>query len=857
MRRVDLLLFILDFTTIQTRSLRVTTRCAWSEMFRKRANLRGGSGGKKAQARDDDDDEPGILSAPAVAKSSKGGTDDKEKKSKKPAAKAALLSFEDEETDAEVFQVKKSKTKNKSMRAPDARGDVGDTQTTTSSAGGAYSSQALRELQEAQKSLGARPSEHLDPNAPVEIKLRGTLKASGATGLIPPPSRDPVCYVPPPPPRPSEVGGASANFAPPAVDVEMADIAVPDAAAIIAAKAQREEMRAAGSRGVGSTDVTMGDADVIAEADGGEWEDQQLRKAMSVRGAAPVPKTNASRGASGARSANSLSTAEDIVAGGVRALTSLRLGVSRAGSTSRAAGDELKRAEASLASSASMLEMYKERLSLAGERYAFVQELRDYFRDLCQCLHDKDHIIQELETVARQLHETRGASAAKAAATDVADELAEAEAAVEAAQHALMRGASREEAAVEAQAAAERALPLRFSDESKPAELDELGRDVGAARRSAAARRATARRALRAAESTSGTPFGEADDAEDAEEVGLFRKGWLDAKDAAACVMRDAGAEYASIAPVKAKAEDWKRRFPKTYKDAWMSHAAPTLFAPFVRLELLSWSPLFLSGVGDGPAPPLDDMAWYSELLEYGAVVDPEDPDGNMVPTLVEKLAAPAVAHAVESSWDPSSVEQSRRLAGVTKDLLVYLDPESCDAMARVLASTARRLHETAEMRCDIPGWAPVATAAAPVAAAHVRRQFGVALRCMRAATAWTGILPTSDVAAVARDAIVAHRIAPHLRLALARPGECLDSLERVAAVVPREWLESVRGVAATLGQLVRASPETHTAAAAALDPTGTVDPSKLVKVLAAVGEFDEAAAVAKLFGVSAKEGAR
>ena len=113
MRRVDLLLFILDFTTIQTRSLRVTTRCAWSEMFRKRANLRGGSGGKKAQARDDDDDEPGILSAPAVAKSSKGGTDDKEKKSKKPAAKAALLSFEDEETDAELFQVKKYKTKKK------------------------------------------------------------------------------------------------------------------------------------------------------------------------------------------------------------------------------------------------------------------------------------------------------------------------------------------------------------------------------------------------------------------------------------------------------------------------------------------------------------------------------------------------------------------------------------------------------------------------------------------------------------------------------------------------------------------------------------------------------------------------
>ena len=236
--------------------------------------------------------------------------------------------------------------------------------------------------------------------------------------------------------------------------------------------------------------------------------------------------------------------------------------------------------------------------------------------------------------------------------------------------------------------------------------------------------------------------------------------------------MRDAGSEYASIAPVKTRAEDWKRRFPKTYKDAWMSHAAPTVFAPFARLELLSWSPLFIPGGGDGPAPPLDGMAWYAELLEYGGALDADDPDGNLVPTLVEKLVAPTVARAAESSWDPASAAQSRRLAGVVKDLLVYLDPNASDVMARVLVVVAKRLLETAETRCDIPGWAPVATSAAAAAAAHVRRHS--ASRCgARAATAWTGILPAADLAAVVRDAIVVQRVVPHLRLALARPGEC------------------------------------------------------------------------------------
>ena len=452
-------------------------------MFRKRANLRGG---KKAEARDDDaEEEPGVLSASATAKSAKGGTGAKDAKSKKPAAKAALLSFEDDEADADVFQVKKSKEKKRSMRAPDAR--LADTQPAASAAGGAYSSQALRELHEAQKSFGARPSEHLDPNAPVEIKLRGALKVTDGTVLPPPLSRDPVRYVPPPPPRGAEVGGASANPAPATVDVEMADTAVPDAAAITAAKAQREQMRTAAARGKKTPDIAM--TDVVAEADGGEWEDQQLRKAMSVRGAAPPPKTGAPRGPSGARGVNASGTEEDIVAGGARALASLRGGAANASSTSRAAEEELKRAEASLASSEAMLETYQERLSSAGERYAFMQELRDYFRDLCQCLHDKEPIIAELETQAHRLHEARAAASASAAATDAADERAEAEAAAAAAQAALMRGAAREEAAAEAQAAGERARRAVLG-RREGARAGRVRRDAGAARRAAAARRA-------------------------------------------------------------------------------------------------------------------------------------------------------------------------------------------------------------------------------------------------------------------------------------------------------------------------------------------------------------------------------
>ena len=175
------------------------------------------------------------------------------------------------------------------MRAPDAR--LADTQPAASAAGGAYSSQALRELHEAQKSFGARPSEHLDPNAPVEIKLRGALKVTDGTVLPPPLSRDPVRYVPPPP-REGPKSGAPQRIprrrrwtwrwlTRPSQTRPPSPPRRPSASRC--ARRQRARKK--------TPDIAM--TDVVAEADGGEWEDQQLRKAMSVRGAAPPPKTGA------------------------------------------------------------------------------------------------------------------------------------------------------------------------------------------------------------------------------------------------------------------------------------------------------------------------------------------------------------------------------------------------------------------------------------------------------------------------------------------------------------------------------------------------------------------------------------
>ena len=50
--------------------------------------------------------------------------------------------------------------------------------------------------------------------------------------------------------------------------------------------------------------------------------------------------------------------------------------------------------------------------------------------------------------------------------------------------------------------------------------------------------------------------------------------------------------EFASILMIKSRLERWKFQFPQSYRQAYVSLCLPKLFLPFVKLQLLTWSPL-------------------------------------------------------------------------------------------------------------------------------------------------------------------------------------------------------------------------------------------------------------------------
>ena len=142
----------------------------------------------------------------------------------------------------------------------------------------------------------------------------------------------------------------------------------------------------------------------------------------------------------------------------------------------------------------------------------------------------------------------------------------------------------------------------------------------------------------------------------------------------ASTIFEDASEEFQSVSFVQGVLENWKSkhnqvcrfesllllccRCSQSYTDAYVSMSLVSLFAPWVRLELLGWdvAKKVLARKSclnhaecvcfPGMQPSLDVMSWYNHLVNFGVVKgksNEADPDDMLVPKIVEKLVVPVV----------------------------------------------------------------------------------------------------------------------------------------------------------------------------------------------------------------------
>ncbi|CAN7005129.1 unnamed protein product, partial [Brassica rapa subsp. trilocularis] len=398
-------------------------------------------------------------------------------------------------------------------------------------------------------------------------------------------------------------------------------------------------------------------------------------------------------------------------------------------------------------------------LSAAGEKYVFMQKLRDFISVICDFMQEKGSLIEEIVDQMKELNEKHASAILERRVADNNDEMVEQGASVKAAMAVLKQGSSTSEIAAATSAALAASASIR--QQAQSVKLDELGRDENFQKRREAERRAAARQKRRARFENKHKILQCADK-----------------------VFSDASEEYSQLSRVKARFEKWKRDYSSTYRDAYMSLTVPSIFSPYVRLELLKWDPLHQE-------VDFFDMEWHGLLFNYGKPEDgddfaPDDTDANLVPELVEKVAIPILHHQIVHCWDILSTRETKNAVAATSLVTNYVSASS-EALAELFTAIRSRLVE-AVAAITVPTWGPLVLKAVPNAPQVSAYRFGTSVRLMRNICMWKDIMALPVLEDLALSELLFGKVLPHVRSISSNIHDAVTRTEKIVASLSGVW---------------------------------------------------------------------
>ncbi|KAG4178673.1 hypothetical protein ERO13_A10G057500v2 [Gossypium hirsutum] len=454
----------------------------------------------------------------------------------------------------------------------------------------------------------------------------------------------------------------------------------------------------------------------------------------------------------------------------------------------------LSKADENLSASLFNITALEKSLSAAGEKFIFMQKLRDYVSVICEFLQHKAPLIEELEEHMQKLNEERALAVLERRSANNDDEMLEVEAAVKAAMLVFSeRGSSAIMIEVATNAAQAASVAIR-EQVNLPVKLDEFGRDVNRQKRLDMERRAEARQRRKARFDSKRLSSmetdhsyqkieGESSTDESDSEGTAYRSNRDMLLQTANEIFSDASEEYSQLSAVKQKFEKLKKDYSSSYRDAYMSLSIPSIFSPYVRLELLRWDPLH----GD---EDFSDMKWHNLLFNYGFCEDgssaPDDSDANLIPALVEKIALPVLHHEISHCWDLLSTQETKNAVSATSLIIDYVPPSS-EALAELLVTIRSRLRD-AITDIVVPTWSPLVMKAVPNAARVAAYRFGMSVRLMRNIWLWKDILALPVLERLALDDLLCGKILPHIRCIASDVHDAVTRTERIVASLSGVW---------------------------------------------------------------------
>ncbi|TVU12816.1 hypothetical protein EJB05_46477, partial [Eragrostis curvula] len=490
----------------------------------------------------------------------------------------------------------------------------------------------------------------------------------------------------------------------------------------------------------------------------------------------------------------------------------------------------------------------------AEKKFVYMQELRNYVSVMCDFLNDKAFFIEELEEHMQKLHENRALAVSERRAADLADESGVIEAAVNAAVSILSKGSSSAYLSAASNAAQAAAAAARGSS-NLPPELDEFGRDINLQKRMDRKRReenrsrrkvrSESKRLASAVKNKTEQIEGELSTDESDSESTAYVSSRDELLKTADLVFSDAAEEYSSLRIVKDKFEGWKTQYPSAYRDAHVALSAPAVFTPYVRLELLKWDPLYETTDFFG-------MDWHKVLFDYGvqnnkSEVDHSDPDVDLLPVLVEKVALPILHHRIKHCWDVLSTQSTKNAVNAVTEVIDYL-PTSSEGLHQLLASLRSRLAD-AIADISVPAWGSMVTRTVPGAAQYAAYRFGVATRLLRNVCLWKDVLAESVIEKLAFEELLRGKLLPHMKSIILDVHDSIIRAERIVASLSEVSSSRSQKLQPFVDLVVELGNKLQRRHASGVSEEETHNLARRLKdILVALNEYDKARAILKTF---------
>ncbi|KAH8420794.1 hypothetical protein KR222_005393 [Zaprionus bogoriensis] len=390
----------------------------------------------------------------------------------------------------------------------------------------------------------------------------------------------------------------------------------------------------------------------------------------------------------------------------------------------------------------------------AAAKYKFYQEIKCYVNDLVDCLAAKSLIINDLEKRALQLYSKRQRYLVNRRRQDVRDqakEMAEASKTLSAAARRTPEHEEQVRRAAEREGRRTRRRYDRERNDLLASHLDGMSSDD--------------------------------EIADQQEEQYLTARAQIEVQ--AAEGFEDVTDDFCKIELILGKFHAWRKTDMNSYQDAFVSLCLAKLLAPLVRHELLLWSPL-LEEYAD-----IETMQWYQACMLYAYQSDEtvehlkQDPDVNLVPSLIEKIVLPKVNALVSECWDPLSTTQTLRLVGFINRLGREFPLKSSNKqLKKLFVSIMERMRLALENDVFIPIFPKQVHEAK---GSFFQRQFCCGLKLFRNFLSWQGILADKPLRELAIGALLNRYLL--LAMRVCTPNDAISKAYIIVNTLPTVWL--------------------------------------------------------------------